>query len=579
MRAIDVHVRQPVYVPVSLTMASEGADADVHPFRENIPDNGAAAHPTPDLKGQRRSPASAASLGVVANETSWSELLRGVSKDVSQGLEGLPSAGQTPMHSRAAGDGGTHVVKRLCPCIMPEPDLLQAVQVRVCACQRRMLLEGTVMLRLSPLRCQSTVRVRCSNGCPVQVDSTRYWPQRIERMQHGPMLQALCDHAALFVKKRARSLAYSDDPTGVRSLLVTLFQPTGTPGGQQGAGASPGHDLLQMCWTFSSDPYVVMFALAFCQQGGGTAQEEGRAGLQAFLQSTLSQCVVHEQSHLLPMHLQLFFGFQALGAAAALQRPPPRFALPAVPASARTASGRMSSDSTSSPVDVDATPRRMSARIQSRAQAAASVSTPGLAPPPPAPPSLDEEPSQTSLTRTPAKLAPLIVSPVEPHEPAAAVDAPSPHPIGPGPLDVRVEPNETADAPDEPPNGFGWSAQCIAGPIGTLLLARHLALASAYYRTPLAAAARLGAAQSEQQRVLSADFLRSCTEHLERVRTCAGCMARDCARHVDACACCITTRQFTCCEASRGQCNGHDSCRMRRARWRGACRCSHRVAF
>lgn len=148
----------------------------------------------------------------------------------------------------------------------------------------------------------------------MQVDGKRYWSQRIDCRQHGSMLQSLCDRATLFVKKRARALAYSDDPTGVRSLLSTLFNPSGLP--QQ--TSTPSHDLMQMCWTFSSDPFVASFALAFCLEDGSQGLPMARGAgaplcggsLRAYMRRTLSECVMHEQGHLLLLRLQVFFCFQ-----------------------------------------------------------------------------------------------------------------------------------------------------------------------------------------------------------------------------------------------------------------------------
>ena len=147
-----------------------------------------------------------------------------------------------------------------------------------------------------------------------QVGGSRYWPQRIDAGKHGQLTQALCDRAALFVKKRAHALAYQDDPTGVRSLLSTLVSPVGV-----GSSADSGsYDLLHICATFSTDPVITSFGLAFCQRDQGGHQHaawemppaDKNSG--AFLWRLLSDGVMRETAHLLPMQLAIFYSFQVL---------------------------------------------------------------------------------------------------------------------------------------------------------------------------------------------------------------------------------------------------------------------------
>jgi hypothetical protein len=47
----------------------------------------------------------------------------------SMGLDGLPTCGHTPAGPTASTMKHSFVTERLCPCLMPEPDLLQAVEV------------------------------------------------------------------------------------------------------------------------------------------------------------------------------------------------------------------------------------------------------------------------------------------------------------------------------------------------------------------------------------------------------------------------------------------------------------------
>jgi hypothetical protein len=127
MQAIDVHVRQPVYVPVSLSVGSDTLrlKPTLPGFQpENLPDN------RPWLSPSGPALATAQSMSTGGPQApSWSSTFQDMSEDPSHGLEGLPSAGHTPMLSCIHATGAVQVTKRLCPCIMPEPDLLQAVQV------------------------------------------------------------------------------------------------------------------------------------------------------------------------------------------------------------------------------------------------------------------------------------------------------------------------------------------------------------------------------------------------------------------------------------------------------------------
>lgn len=154
----------------------------------------------------------------------------------------------------------------------------------------------------------------------VQVGGSRYWSQKIQVRNHGQLLHALCDRAAVFVKKRAHALAYQDDPTGVRSLLSTLVSPSGV----QGSSAPGANDLLHICATFSSDPVVMGFAMAFCQQKEhsqpGTLQQTA-AMSDNFLWRLLSEGVMQETAHLLPMQLHVFYTFKVLCPAPVSSKP------------------------------------------------------------------------------------------------------------------------------------------------------------------------------------------------------------------------------------------------------------------
>lgn len=171
--------------------------------------------------------------------------------------------------------------------------------------------------------CTSVALHRCGDCARLQAGGRRYWTQRLGGAEHDATLQALCDRgAALFVKKRASALAYRDDPTGVRSLLATLISPAASSG--SGTGGTSGHDLVEVCSAFSSDPFVTSFVLAFCAPGPGTSPASappdtgrGPGHLQRadrFLRHAFSTCVLQEQTHLLPpLYLQAFFLCQVRG--------------------------------------------------------------------------------------------------------------------------------------------------------------------------------------------------------------------------------------------------------------------------
>ena len=145
MRAFDVHVRQPVYVPVTLTATPDATQA-TRPAPVVTPDtpvDKSSIFGGENVPANAQAAVDAAPKG--ASDQASGELVRGK----RSGLEGLPSAGQSPLLAAAATAGaGGAVTKRLCPCIMPEPHLLQAVEV----------------------------------------DGSRYWAQRIDARRHGALV-------------------------------------------------------------------------------------------------------------------------------------------------------------------------------------------------------------------------------------------------------------------------------------------------------------------------------------------------------------------------------------------------------
>lgn len=88
-------------------------------------------------------------------------------------------------------------------------------------------------------------------------------------------LEHLYAQQLVFVKKKAGSLSYADDPSGIRSLLSRAFHTQQatvcswlgqgddaslTGAGRQGGGEVPGSDIVHLCATFSADPFIMAFA-------------------------------------------------------------------------------------------------------------------------------------------------------------------------------------------------------------------------------------------------------------------------------------------------------------------------------
>jgi hypothetical protein len=142
------------------------------------------------------------------------------------------------------------------------------------------------------------------------------------------------------VKKKAGSLSYTDDHTGVKSLLFKAFYAGGsdsmlaaTPAGpaeaaegddevstdgadeQMGAGSSrkaPQHsfDITHLCQTFAADPQIQAFAQVLQAANAAAAAGSSTAGspssrLLSFCTGALYECIVQEKTSALPAYLQL----------------------------------------------------------------------------------------------------------------------------------------------------------------------------------------------------------------------------------------------------------------------------------
>ena len=365
----------------------------------------------------------------------------------------------------------------------------------------------------------------------MQVDGSRYWAQRVDGKQHSALMHTLCDRAALFVKKRTRALAYSDDPTGVRSLLSTLFDASGAPAGAMtpvATGvAAPASDLMQMCTMFSSDPFVASFALALCTAGAGLGLHDAQrrsSGIEAagielrgHMARSLTECVMHEQAHLLPLRLQMFFAFRAFGAAAVLRAAPQPRTFAALAPPSRAASASPAAVTPAPP----SAPRRSSSRLRSGASTSAyaarsiAAAAAAAAETPERSASGGQPPSTPQLGRSVGPSISRERSSASGAVPARASDK---TPLPPGELAPRSSPNKALPCSIDVMNAGSWGARAVAAAAGPHMAARHLAVAEAYCGTPLAAAARLGAHGTRQESLLRPDVLAECRSRLNKVR-------------------------------------------------------------
>ncbi|GAB4821235.1 hypothetical protein N2152v2_008281 [Parachlorella kessleri] len=137
----------------------------------------------------------------------------------------------------------------------------------------------------------------------VHVKGPRYWPQVLTSAGKGRSLDALYKTQTLFVQRKAGALPYASDPTGVRSLLSRMFQ--------RGGADEGGADLVNLCATFGSDPFINQFAQAFCsEQGSGAGGFASQLPVSAerfpdFCRGALYECITREKPHALLPYLTL----------------------------------------------------------------------------------------------------------------------------------------------------------------------------------------------------------------------------------------------------------------------------------
>jgi anaphase-promoting complex subunit 1 len=360
LQAVDVHSRQQVVVPLDITAHKHGMVGPVLTAAA-----AAAAHAKAAHAGQQQQ-----QHGVQGLMAAQQQQQQGCSKGGAQPMVWSPTAGrrgtarqlllqpqQQQQHQQersgsgaaaqitgsttGAAAAGLDLVqfRRHAPCLLPERQHL--VSMRVCG--------------------------------------PRYWPIQVAAAagsssgggwSHLYLQQRIC------VKKKAGSLPYVDDPSGVKSLLFKAFysggsssigssssnadadlEEAGFTGGEQQHQQQGAFDIVHLCNTFSADPNIQAFAqllraataagqhanssssssssskqLQQCAGGlGGSVAASGSAAgvvpgssaaaaaaFLAFCHGALYECIVQEKTSVLPWYLQLYsLGHRVCSAAAA----------------------------------------------------------------------------------------------------------------------------------------------------------------------------------------------------------------------------------------------------------------------
>lgn len=166
----------------------------------------------------------------------------------------------------------------------------------------------------------------------LKIASGRYWSQGFAA---GPgadagipsTLEQLYSELTMFVKKKAGSLSYADDPSGIRSLLSRAFA------GSASLDAEPStlDNIVHLCTTFSADPFIMSFAQNICRQlaalkhaaersdkqqsssSSGAGQPPPRSSdIVSFCHAALYECITHEKTAVLGWYISLYCLVEAL---------------------------------------------------------------------------------------------------------------------------------------------------------------------------------------------------------------------------------------------------------------------------
>jgi len=207
----------------------------------------------------------------------------------------------------------------------------------------------------------------------LRVCGPRYWPVQVasaaaaagqpggSSTSGSSSSSSWSDEYRICVKKKAGSLSYTDDQTGVKSLLFKAFYAGGSDsilasaataglqaggdgsnseaaaGGQQQQTATGSRqqqqsfDIMHLCQTFAADPQIQAFAqvlqaanTAAAAADGNSASSSSSSSSRRFLSfcnGALYECVVQEKTSTLPAYLQLYSLVHRACAAAAVMGP------------------------------------------------------------------------------------------------------------------------------------------------------------------------------------------------------------------------------------------------------------------
>jgi anaphase-promoting complex subunit 1 len=363
LEALDVHSRRQVVAPVHVTASTEGllgaaacgsARSRQRPPHTQLTQQQQAQQAQQGGKGvarpavqqqqqQQHVPAAGVLAGVqvsavAAHTPPVKPGLAPVSPAATAGAGG-GGAGQEPSGAATADAVGSVCtaltqLRLQAPCLLPERRHL--VSLSVCG-PRYWTVHVAAAAGAAGVRAADAAAGASSVGG----GGAGSWSQ-----QH--LRQRIC------VKKKAGSLSYTDDTSGVRSLLFRAFYAGGSGGGAlpgQAAGASAGDhgaggadkedaaaagsaaggggsssssqaeqrsfDIVHLCQTFAADPQVQGFAQLLqaagrAASGAAGSGSSGGGGMSAavrfvtFCHSVLYECVVQEKTSMLPVYLQLY---------------------------------------------------------------------------------------------------------------------------------------------------------------------------------------------------------------------------------------------------------------------------------
>lgn len=336
LQAVDVHSRRQVVVPLEIAAHKHGLCGPAADAATAAADIAGTAARDP----QQQQGVQGLMVGIQKQQqTEQAQTEAAQQQNGSDAMMWSPpaSAGSTEqprLDSTAAASVIGHtaqdstesvLVKRHAPCLLPERDQLKLL--RICgprywpvqvtadnaAAQQYGPTAGQGSAQSGPAAHRSQQESSSSSSCWSEL----YLQQRI------------C------VKKKAGSLAYTDDPSGVKSLLFRAFYSgSRSVGGnssntakaknaQQQDADEESHksfDIVHLCNTFSADPQIHAFAQLLRSASSATCCKQPTGDDGAFLSichGALYECIVEEKTAVLPWYMQLHALVHRVCAAAA----------------------------------------------------------------------------------------------------------------------------------------------------------------------------------------------------------------------------------------------------------------------